>query len=387
MHFSGPVDYPDIDYTSDQTFMVHWHGFIDHESGIKLYRIGLASRCLSKEELYYQNSSLSDILLEEVEFPLNSLRMSANFTGKRFVSCIALNNAMDPSNVVCSDGISKDHSPPSLKNITVADARWSESLYCSKNETWLLRSDLVKIKLSSTQICNSACNVQMNDPLLEGIPSHFSRRNGAVQFNNKTLSVNFSAEPENTYADESDFLCTMYRTYDSNIIYIPNDRIVIHWDVEEDKSQMHDYFVGFGKTYKEKDAPGLINYISTDRNSAFKLRHSGIGTDKEFFVFLKAINKAGLETIVPIGPLLVDQTPPKFKSVPAAEIKGDTIVVGWENNTFYDEEQTEPVSQIFFQILLGKCPLLETLKSKYSNCATDLLHAFTNVILVLKGKS
>ncbi|XP_052788796.1 uncharacterized protein LOC128223559 [Mya arenaria] len=50
--FEGPEDNYDIDYTSDVSILVHWHGFIDHESGIKLFRVGLSDRCLSTQDLY-----------------------------------------------------------------------------------------------------------------------------------------------------------------------------------------------------------------------------------------------------------------------------------------------------------------------------------------------
>ncbi|XP_069134856.1 uncharacterized protein [Argopecten irradians] len=36
----GTVGSPDIDYTSDEIITVNWAGFIDHESGIKLYKMG-----------------------------------------------------------------------------------------------------------------------------------------------------------------------------------------------------------------------------------------------------------------------------------------------------------------------------------------------------------
>ncbi|XP_053399196.1 uncharacterized protein LOC128556970 [Mercenaria mercenaria] len=50
--YEGPENSNDIDYTSGDTFLIHWHGFIDHESEIKTYRIGLAARCLGQTELY-----------------------------------------------------------------------------------------------------------------------------------------------------------------------------------------------------------------------------------------------------------------------------------------------------------------------------------------------
>ncbi|XP_069134689.1 uncharacterized protein [Argopecten irradians] len=42
----GTIGTPDIDYTSDEIITVNWAGFIDHESDIKLYKVGLSTECL-----------------------------------------------------------------------------------------------------------------------------------------------------------------------------------------------------------------------------------------------------------------------------------------------------------------------------------------------------
>lgn len=334
----GPPDYGDIDYTSDDTFQAHWYGFIDHESGIKVYRVGLASRCLSKMELYEANTSKSNSVIADVLYPENSLRLPANFSGKNYVTVIALNNAMDPSEPACSDGISKDTSPPQIRNITVANAKWTESIYCSENITWFLRSDLVKVQLRRSDACRGTCNSPLQLPFLESIRSNLLSERTINAIGTEDINI------------ESDFICSEFPEYDSNLIYIPNDHIFIKWDFEEDISQIHDFMIGIGKTSSEKDTPGIVRYVSTSKKTFFKISHAGIGTNSEFFIFLKAINKAGLHSIAPIGPLLIDQTPPNYLMVPDVKITGDYLIVGWENDTFYDDEQTDTINRIMFQI-------------------------------------
>ena len=333
---------------------MHWHGFIDHESGIKLYRVGLAQRCLTKEELYQRNASLSEIVFDEVSYPENIIKLPANFNGKRFVTVIALNNAMDPSEAVCSDGISRDITTPQILNITIFNAKWSESLYCNDNMTWFLRSDLVKVQLTNSPSCKRACKNNINLRLLNSIRSQVVNfvGNGTYSLLQKVSSI------ENYLNAESDFLCSKFPKYDSNIIYLPNDHIVLSWDVGDSISQIREFLVGFGKTSSEENAPGLLSYKSTGNKKSFKIHHAGIGTDDEFFIFLKAISKAGLETIIPIGPILIDMTPPRYSAVPEVKVVGDNIVVGWENDTLFDDEQTEKISQILFQIGMPYVPVI-----------------------------
>ena len=344
---SGPIwgygYYPDIDYTSGDSFLVHWYGFLDHESNIKLYRLALAERCLSTAEVAAMNTT-SDPVFADILFPDNGLEINASFTGTRYVSVIALNNAMDPSDAVCSDGITRDISPPEISDIRIAHASWSDSIYCHNNDSWLLRSDLMKVKLPHSDGCE--CSSDSNSPLVEALPIQ-------LDINDYQSVADKLEELNRTLV----YLCSVISSYDSSeIIYLPNDHINLQWNVVNGMSQTDEYLVGFGRSPEERDAPGLLDYVSTHTKRFFEIRHAAIGTDEEFFMFLKAVNKAGLETIIPIGPLLIDETPPKVKSIPKIYIDAEEILVGWENDTFIDDEQTSPVNKITLEI--GKLQLL-----------------------------
>ena len=346
----GPDGYQDIDYTSSDTFEVNIHGFIDHESGIKSYRVGLADRCLSVQELYQMNDSLVGVTFAEVEFPDNSITLPANFTGKQHVTGIALNNAMDPSDAICSDGISKDTTPPILHDVMLEHARWSESISCHGDSVWYLRSDLVKLPLDNTKSCNKACESEKVFNLLEAIPLLDIPLEEI-----KELESQNEASGENTDAANSTVLsnywCTVLPRYDSDVgIFLPNDHIILQWKVLDEISQIDDFYVGFGTDESETQAPGIVNYIPTNRKQSFSINHAGLGTDKEFFIFLKAVSKAGLDTILPIGPVIIDETPPRNNSLPTPIIDGDHIVVGWDSDTFYDDEQTTSINRISYEI-------------------------------------
>ena len=44
-------DKAEMDFTSHDVTPVRWHGFLDHESGVMLYRAVLAERCLTAAEM------------------------------------------------------------------------------------------------------------------------------------------------------------------------------------------------------------------------------------------------------------------------------------------------------------------------------------------------
>ena len=99
----GPMGSPDIDYTSSDDITVHWHNFIDHESGIKFYRIALGREC------FYDLKNITpgqynDSIVQESSH--NSLKtVFPDGVGQYFVTVIAYNYAMCPSNPICSDGV------------------------------------------------------------------------------------------------------------------------------------------------------------------------------------------------------------------------------------------------------------------------------------------
>ena len=47
----GPVGREEVDFTSQRVLHVRWHGFADHESGVLMYRVVLAARCLTDGEM------------------------------------------------------------------------------------------------------------------------------------------------------------------------------------------------------------------------------------------------------------------------------------------------------------------------------------------------
>ncbi|KAH3708882.1 hypothetical protein DPMN_068341 [Dreissena polymorpha] len=62
----GSIDENDIDYTSESSFIVHWYGFIDHESGIKMYRVAIAKSCLTTDDIETRHQ---DAILQYKELP------------------------------------------------------------------------------------------------------------------------------------------------------------------------------------------------------------------------------------------------------------------------------------------------------------------------------
>lgn len=295
-----------------------------------MYKIGVSDKCLSKEDFMLPEKNLHSSDYYEISHPETTVRVQANFTGKRYVTVIAINNAMQSSEPACSDGITRDIDAPTLGNITLQNAKWSPSIYCVNDQAWLFNSELLKMPLSSDTVCMARC-------------SNSSANNGMYEI----LPVVNSSKAER---DLSDFLCQCLPLYNpKTVIYLPNDHISIKWNVEEDKGHIEDYLIGIGKSPGKRSYPEVRKFQSTRGNSHYYINHLGLGSNEEFFIFIKAINKAHLESIFSFGPLLIDETPPLHREMPVISIHSKTVQISWEDGHFYDTEQTEKIDQIVFQ--------------------------------------
>ncbi|KAH3774481.1 hypothetical protein DPMN_175863 [Dreissena polymorpha] len=153
-----------------------------------------------------------------------------------------------------------------------------------------------------------------------------------------------------TNSDTAEFLCKTLNLYtDQTVIFLPNDYIFMQWDIENGNSQIEDFYVGFGSSPTEREYPNILDYKSSDRKLNFRHQHEAIGSTELFYIFIKAVNKAGITSVATLGPILIDETPPLWRSIPNVSIDGEKVVFGWEAGTFFDEEQTGPINQIVFQ--------------------------------------
>ena len=270
----------------------------------------------------------------------HSVRLNANFTGKKYVNLIAINNALEPSKVACSDGITKDDITPSIRNISIKHGKWSESIVCLQGNAWLLTTDLQKTRLQDSPECSKLCvNDSLGSDILKLLPN---------------------ARPKNTDKDISDFLCTKLPTYKTGtIIYLPNDRIVMQWDTQKGVAQIEDYSVGISQTSGNSSSLDIMDFESTTGKQFFHRSHIGVGAGGFFYMHVKAISKTHKEAVSVLGPILIDETPPYFKEKPAVTISGDKILVGWKDDTIYDIEQKEKINQVFIQIGNSKYHFIE----------------------------
>ena len=323
----GPMGSPDIDYTSSDDITVHWHGFIDHESGIQFYRIAIGRECMH---------NLKDILPGQYNNYIiqESFHDSANIAfpdgeGQYFATVIAYNHALSPSKPVCSDGITLDKSIPNVTNIAVKHAKIVESIGCFDEKSWLIGEDVSKRKLGG-EACLQRCKNETNDDILGVLPAILDTKTNT--------------------SDIFSFLCTSLERYRSNTIFAPSDLFEISWNITEDHSQIANAYIGFGKDFTALDSPDLISYVQIHQLTKYIQRHPGLIGENTVYAFIKVQNRAGLDRKVWFGPILADETAPICPPTIQTLIENGNLVIKWTSNIIFDTEQKEVIGKIMFRL-------------------------------------
>ena len=321
----GPPGGPDIDYTSADHVYINMHGFIDHESGIRLYHVALAERCLSLDEMTNPGYNKTKIYKT-----VNSvIKLSFPENGHFYSSVIAFNNAMEPSTVVCSDGITRDVTPPLLKDITLKNGRVHSGLWCKDTKAWYVDKNMTLIKLKQTSICQTKC---------QNIESF-----GYVDVLCKQGAV--------TDTDTSNNICSSLSVLsDEPVIYLPSDKIYLKWKTNESQSQIRDYLVGIGDDRSQADYPLLRSYESTHGNEFYHITHSGLADSFLFYIFLKIVNKAGLTSVHVLGPVVIDETPPLLTKTLYPAVSRNRVELYWNSSDIEDPEEKDNHFTLLYKI-------------------------------------
>ncbi|KAK7483107.1 hypothetical protein BaRGS_00025675, partial [Batillaria attramentaria] len=340
-------DQAEMDFTKSDVVHVRWHGFQDHESGILLYRVVLADRCLTDREMDAAHNAT------DVEQG-NTALLKFPSEGHYFTSVVAYNGGMEPSGVACSDGITYDTSPPRLVNVTITHARTANEVACTQpDQPWFVNTNMTRVRLARTSDCLMRCS---STNATAGDVSHLP------------ISSN------HTLGDEaSDHFCrTLPKMTEDSYIVLPSDYLKLTWAAVDAESEMEEYYIGMGRDRTTSSAPDLLPFTPTHGHHSYRARHSGLGHGAVFFVFLRALSKAGLHVQLTLGPVIIDVTPASVTEPLTALVEDGFLVVSWTDSTFADLEQPVGVSfDVTFRVGYDRefiTPFLSVPESTLATC-------------------
>lgn len=138
----GFEGYFDIDYISEVLVIVRWNGFIDYESGIMKYCIGIGEYCFIVVEMnvYFYDllNNFSFYELLEVYFKVNLL-----YDGFYYVLVLVYNNVLELLEVVCLDGVFCDMIFIKVIDLILELVKVKFVIGCYDNKVWYIFENLM----------------------------------------------------------------------------------------------------------------------------------------------------------------------------------------------------------------------------------------------------
>ncbi|CAH1242631.1 Hypp6913 [Branchiostoma lanceolatum] len=315
----------DLDFQQDLQLHAWWDGFFDRESGVEFYQYAFANRCLGEDEFG----------IPQPQQIHNTTGKFASWTapaaGTYFCTVVAFNPALTPSQSACSDGITVDASPPSVRHVKLKGFHARPGLVTDdRGNVWIVNK-------------NGEREVVMDPPE--------SCRNGSKHREDMDLWP--IVEPPYMRNTTSQNCTELGPLPDMGYLQMEN-HLHVQWEGWDDESGIADYEVGLSSIESAVVSPDIHPYTSTRSHPELKLYHPNLAQGALFYVVIRATNRALLSTSKVLGPVIVDVTPP----VIATQINvthttfnnEDFLVATWSEGSIYD---TEDLVELQLEVAAG----------------------------------
>ncbi|XP_078616240.1 uncharacterized protein LOC144884660 [Branchiostoma floridae x Branchiostoma japonicum] len=328
VHDSLPGE-TDTDYQQDVIIHASWEGFFDRESGVMSYLVAITQECLTLENM---------TSIDNDSFRTNTtstyVTWDAPHPGTYYCTVVAFNRALEPSEPVCSDGVTVDTTPPVLREVVVDNAHYKPGLLQDGEENvWM-------VDRNGYRYPAPACGNR-------------SREVDGIELWPLLQPSNSSVDPKDI--DDSD--CHVYEPLSTKAYLSQDNKITVHWYGEDQESDIYDYEVGLSST-ESPDVPDILPFTTTNSRPHFTTYHPNLGEGKQFYLVIRAINRAQMVTTKVLGPYIVDVTPPTFSGQIKVSLeqqdKQQMLVGRWEEDAFFETDGDDAL--ITYEFAVGHSP-------------------------------
>ncbi|XP_041351011.1 uncharacterized protein LOC121369994 [Gigantopelta aegis] len=311
----GPTGESERDYQISKTLFANWEGFFDKESGVAFYQylFGTSCKVISAFSSDLTKTQATETYSTQAEWDAPS-------DEKYYVTVVAYNPAMAPSHPVCSDGVVVDSSPPQVTEVAILDSRIVGGLVKSGSDVWLVRNDRRRLLVQSP---NNECLTKATSVSDVSHLPVYKMENGDTMTVDTSVCVQENGMP-------TGFVDKMY--------IFKEFKLHMNWSGSDPQSGIYDYEIGFASSKDGAASPDLMSFTSTHHHDHAQLFHDNVNAGREFFVIIKAINKAGNSGSKVIGPVIVLTQKPTFNPPIEVLLQEGHLVAEWSPTTFTDVE-------------------------------------------------
>lgn len=330
--FDASFESPDRDFVahdpggSAQQLESWWTGFFDRETDVAFYQYIFTDHCAN--ESYFTFPLMPDSAVAETRDTFATWVPPA--PGTHYATVVAYNNALRPSVPVCSDGITTDTAPPSFEGVVIPGAVVAPGLALGpEGEVWLIDSN--------------------RERLLAEEPSEMCTDQATPLSDLSQYPIRMASSTPVTF-DPTE--CSQYSAFLPSVTYLTSDFLLNATWVARDDTGIRSFMFGIISA-EDFDRGSPIVYYPTAGQSHFSIHDADIiAAGNTFYVSVLAVDVSQRQTTVTAGPILVDLTPPLLNGSLQVERSGRHVIVTWDQVTFTDDEDINPVSQ--FEYAIGR---------------------------------
>ncbi|CAC5360418.1 unnamed protein product [Mytilus coruscus] len=260
---------PEIDYQQGNDLKAYWEEFFDRESGVFFYQYIVGTSCAGKN-----NFTLDGTNSNLVETYNTFGSHTASVDGTYYFTVVAYNRALDPSDPVCSDGVTIDSTVPGVQEIIVENSRITGGLIKDSTSTnyYILGSDRMRRLITNvTADCVSKATL-LNDKDL--YPQEKFDNGSLVEVDGNVFCGNSSGAPSNIGL-------TLYKS----------SLMEMSWEPVDIPAKVYDYELGFSST-SGSAAPDIMAFESTKQHAHHRVFHTNIPDGTQFYIIIKTISKS-----------------------------------------------------------------------------------------------
>ncbi|CAC5386461.1 unnamed protein product [Mytilus coruscus] len=315
----GQQGNPEIDYQQGMDLNAYWDQFFDRESGVFFYQYIVNTTCADKTDFVLDGSNPNIV---ETYNSFGSHTVSGD--GTYYFTVVAYNRALDPSEPVCSDGVTIDTSVPGVKEVVVKDSLITGGLVKDPDNVdyYILGPDRVRRLIPNpTADCITKATALNSINLF---PLTRTDNGSIVEVDGNIFCSNSSSSP-------SVIGLTLFKS----------SLLEMSWEPYDIPAKIFDYEVGFSST-AGSGAPDIMAFESTKQHSHARIMHTNIPDGTQFYIIIKTISKSNVEGLTTLGPCFMDTTPPEIvggASIFTIQLSGEYLVTSWPGAAVSDSEE------------------------------------------------
>ena len=350
---------PDIDYQQSATLQASFSGFSDPDSGIRAYMYHFGAECLAPA------NGVDRLNMTQFTRSIKqTVSWKAPGPGRYVVTALAMNNAWEPSRVVCSDGITVDVHPAVITQVNISNVYARPGIVWGSiegdhmdrhlgkqkepNNFWILHSNMTRQRVTDYPAdCKDKATSAMSEP---GGLGAFYRLNETYDKSSHTYSYpTYNASATATYASDEHIGDPCALPAGTPDLYLASAKLlVLHWATDSPVDAIAEFYVGLGKkgvtTKQANPATDLRAYARSNRRYDLSIVHPPVENGQEFFILIKVVKRNKAVRVSSFGPVHVDTTPPLKGVITIIDrsISGN-IVVRWKGLTDPEESTSTGV--------------------------------------------